>query len=94
MGSDLHSGFGMMRKTWRGLWRMVVGSIAMLAGGLVFVICFLGFEAPRLPWYENAAVVLSAFILVPLILIGMWVGWALAMGRHFHRTWKLDLDPF
>jgi hypothetical protein len=78
-----YSGVG--RGILRGLWVRIWGTVALLTGGLLFVILYLGFLATRFPWYENLAVVLSTIILVPVLAIAIWASWALGFARKACR---------
>ena len=76
----------------QGLRRRVVATVGLLAGGLSWVILYLAFLAGRFSWYQNLAVVLTSFLVVPAVIIAMWVSWGLAMGGHVHHAfWDDDL---
>jgi hypothetical protein len=77
----------------RGLMARVAASFALLVGGLVWVIVYLAFLADRFPWYQNLAVVLLSFLLVPIVLIAMWVHWGLTLGRRVRRAFWDDWEP-
>ncbi len=78
------------RRMLRGLKTRIVASIAILAAGLVFVVCYLGFFATHFAWYANVAVVLSTIIVVPAALIVMWVLWGLGVSGRFLRDVDKD----
>ena len=63
----------------------IIASIAALAGGLVFVVLWLGFLATRFPWYSNLAVVLATFLIVPALLVALWVHWGMSVGSRLAR---------
>ncbi len=69
----------------RGLRLRILGSIALLAGGLVFLVLYLAFWGTHFAWYQNLAVVLSTLLVVPAALIAIWVAWGLGVGR---RVWQ------
>ena len=73
------------RRLLRGIVVRLGASFALVTGGLVFVVLYLGFFAVRYAWYTNLAVVLSATILVPVLLVAMWVLWGLGMSRRYLR---------
>jgi hypothetical protein len=77
----------------RGLKRRVVATIGLLAGGLVWIVLYLAFLAGHFAWYQNLAILLSTFILVPTIVIVMWILWGLGLGRRF-RGWADDSIEF
>ncbi len=72
------------QRFFRGLRRRVVATVGLLVGGLVWVILYLAFLAGRFAWYQNLAVVLATFLVVPAVVVAMWVSWGMAAGRRFH----------
>jgi hypothetical protein len=79
------------RSIFRGLKARVAATVGLLVGGLVWVFLYLAFLAGRFAWYQNLAIILSTFLVVPAVVIVMWVLWGLGVGRRF-RDW-VD-DPF
>jgi hypothetical protein len=77
----------------RGLRRRVVATVGLLVGGLVWVILYLGFLAGHFAWYQNLAVVLVSFLVIPAVVVAMWISWGMAMGRHFHHEFWDDEFP-
>ena len=73
---------GSGKRVIRGLWRRVWGSVALLVGGLLFVIAYLGFLAVHFPWYENLAVVLTTVVMAPVLVIALWATWAAGLARR------------
>lgn len=71
----------------------IVATVALLVGGLVWLVLFLAFLAGRFPWYQNLAVVLVTLLLVPVIVVVMWVTWGLSAVRRFHRAYWNDDFP-
>lgn len=71
------------RGLFRGLRLRVALTVGLLAGGLVWVILYLGFLAGRYAWYENLAVVLATFVVVPSVLLVLWILWGIGVGRRF-----------
>jgi len=67
----------------RGLKRRVVATVGLLVGGLVWIVLYLAFLAGHFAWYQNLAIVLSTFLVVPTVVIVMWVLWGLGLGRRF-----------
>ncbi|HYA70179.1 MAG TPA: hypothetical protein VEH28_02260 [Thermoplasmata archaeon] len=67
----------------RGLKVRIVATVALLLGGLCWVILYLAFFAGRFPWYQNLAIVLVSFLVVPTVVVVMWVLWGLKIGRRF-----------
>lgn len=79
-----------------GLRIRVVSTILLLFGGALFIILYLGFLATNYPWYENLAVVLAAFLVVPAALAAMWVSWGMALGRRavgWSNAWNREHGP-
>lgn len=75
----------MGRRFFRGLWLRITATVALLAGGLVWVILYLAFLASRFAWYQNLAILLSTLIVVPTIVVLVWLFWALGVGRRMSR---------
>jgi hypothetical protein len=73
----------------RGLKTRVVVTVGLLAGGLVWIVLYLAFLAGHFAWYQNLAIILSTFIVVPTVVLVMWVLWGLGIGRRFRR-WADD----
>jgi hypothetical protein len=84
-----HPPFG-LRRVLPGFKARVVGSIALLTGGIVFIVGYLGVLAIHYPWYTNAAVVVSTLIVVPVALVVMWVLWGLGIGDRVLRDSARD----
>jgi len=74
----------------RGLRRRLFATVGLLVGGLVWVILYLAFLAGRFAWYQNLAVVLVSFLVVPAVVVAMWIAWGLSLGRRLHRTFWSD----
>jgi len=80
-----------VRSFFRGLKRRVVATVALLVGGLVGVLLYLGFLATHFAWYQNLAVVLVTLLTVPAVVIVMWVQWGFSLHRRFRGTpWDDD----
>jgi hypothetical protein len=62
--------------------RRLLASIAVVAGGAVFVMLYLGFVAVHFAWYTNLAVALSALVVVPAVVVGLWVHWGLGVAQR------------
>jgi len=77
----------------RGLKTRVIATVALLVGGLCWVILYLAFLAGRFAWYQNLAIVLVSFLLVPAAVIVMWVLWGISVGRRFRRAFWGDDFP-
>ncbi|MGA7476577.1 MAG: hypothetical protein WBW47_05090 [Thermoplasmata archaeon] len=77
----------------RGVKARIAATIALLVGGLCWVILYLAFLAGRFAWYQNLAIVLVSFIVVPVIVVVMWIFWGLSVGRRFHRAFWDDEFP-
>jgi hypothetical protein len=77
----------------RGLKIRIIATVALLVGGLVWVILYLAFLAGRFAWYQNFAIVLVSFLLVPALVIVMWVLWGISLGRRFRRAFWGDEYP-
>lgn len=77
------------RDLFHGLRARVVATVGLLAGGLVWVILYLAFFAGHFAWYQNLAVILSTFVIVPSVLLVMWIVWGIGVGRRF-RDWTED----
>jgi hypothetical protein len=73
----------------RGLKLRVVATVGLLAGGLVWIVLYLAFLAGHFAWYQNLAILLSTFIVVPTLVIVMWILWGLGVGHRF-RDWVDD----
>jgi hypothetical protein len=63
----------------------IIASIGVSAGGAVFILLYLGFFATRYAWYSNLAVVVSALVVVPVVLVSLWVHWGMGIGARFSR---------
>lgn len=77
----------------RGLRRRIGATIALLVGGLCWVILYLAFLAGRFAWYQNLAVVLVSFLVVPAIVVLMWITWGVGLARRFGRSLWDDEFP-
>ena len=71
----------------------IIATVALLAGGLAWIVLYLAFLAGHFAWYQNLAVVLVSLIAVPTIVVALWVSWGLSMGRRFHRAFWFDEFP-
>ncbi len=75
----------------RGLKARIVATVALLVGGLCWVILYLAFLAGRFAWYQNLAIVLVSFLVVPAVVVVMWIYWGMSVGRRFgHAFWHDD----
>jgi hypothetical protein len=75
----------------RGVRRRIVATIALLVGGLCWVILYLAFLAGRFAWYQNLGIVLVSFLVVPAVVVVMWIYWGISVGRRFGRAlWHDD----
>lgn len=80
-----------VRRFFRGLRVRIGATIALLAGGLSWILVYLAFFAGRFGWVQNLAVVLVSLIAVPSAVVVMWVAWGISAGRRFHeRFWHED----
>lgn len=70
----------------RGLKARIIATLVLLVGGLCWVILYLAFLAGRFPWYQNLAIVLVSFLLVPVAVVVMWVFWGMSVGRRFRQA--------
>lgn len=77
----------------RGLRARIIATIVLLVGGLSWVILYLAFLAGRFAWYQNLAIVLVSFLLVPAAVVVIWVLWGMSVGRRFHRAFWDDEFP-
>jgi hypothetical protein len=72
----------------RGLRIRIGATIALLVGGLCWVFLYLAFLAGRFAWYQNLAIVLVSFLVVPAIVVLMWISWGVGVaGRVRHAFW-------
>jgi len=76
-----------------GLRRRLYATVALLVGGLCWVILYLAFLAGRFAWYQNLAIVLVSFIVFPAVVVIMWISWGLSVGRRFRRAFWDDDFP-
>jgi len=90
VASDVSAGWVERFRFFRGLRRRIVATVGLLVGGLSWVILYLAFLAGRFAWYQNLAVVLTTFLVVPAIVLVMWVHWGFAVGRRMHRAYWDD----
>lgn len=75
-----------------GLKARVFATIGLLVGGLCWVFLYLAFLAGRFPWYQNLAIVLVSFLVVPAVIVVMWIYWGMGLGRRLGRTlWDDDV---
>jgi hypothetical protein len=77
----------------RGLRRRIVATVVLLVGGLCWVVLYLAFLAGRFPWYQNLAIVLVSFLVVPAVVVVMWIFWGISVGRRFHQAFWDDDFP-
>lgn len=93
--TDLHfsPAFDEPGRFFRGLKVRVAATIALLVGGLVWVILYLAFLASRFAWYQDLAIVLVSFLIVPAVIIGMWVYWGMGVARRYRRAFWGDYFP-
>lgn len=73
-----------------GLRARVIATVALLVGGLCWVILYLAFLAGKFAWYQNLAILLVSFLVVPAAVVVMWVLWGLRVGRRFRGEWWDD----
>ncbi|HYB78553.1 MAG TPA: hypothetical protein VEG66_02180 [Thermoplasmata archaeon] len=71
----------------------IIATVALLAGGLAWVVLYLAFLAVHFAWYQNLAVVLVSLLAVPTIVVAIWVSWGLSMGHRIHRAIWFDEFP-
>ena len=76
-----------------GLKSRIVATVGLLIGGLCWVILYLAFLAGRFPWYQNLAIVLVSFLVVPTLVVVMWILWGISVGRRFHHAFWDDNFP-
>ncbi len=67
----------------------IVATVGLLVGGLVWIILYAAFWAGRFAWYQNLAIILSTFLIVPTAVVVMWILWGIGMGRRM-RGWAED----
>jgi len=77
-----------------GLKARIVATVALLVGGLCWVILYLAFLAGHFAWYQNLAIVLVSFLVVPTMVVVMWIFWGLKVGRRFHHAFWDDDGPW
>jgi len=77
----------------RGLRARLIATVALLVGGLSWVILYLAFLAGKFPWYQNLAIVLVSFLVVPTVVVVMWILWGISVGRRFHHAFWDDDFP-
>lgn len=75
----------------RGLKSRIVATIALLGGGLVWLLLYAAFWAGRFAWFQNLAVILSTLLIVPAVVVVMWILWGFGIGR---RVWDWVDGPF
>ena len=64
-----------------GLRPRVVASIAIIFGGTILLLLYLGFVAPHWPWYSNLAAVVTIFLGGFASLAAMWAAWGMRLLR-------------
>jgi len=74
----------------RALRARIAATVALLAGGLAWIVLFLAFLAGRFAWYQDLAVVLASLVVVPAVVVAMWVSFGLTAARRFRRAWWGD----
>lgn len=77
----------------RSLRRRLYATVALLVGGLCWVILYLAFFAGRFPWYQNLAIVLVSFLVVPAAVVVMWLSWGWTVARRVRRAFWEDNVP-
>jgi hypothetical protein len=70
----------------QGLKSRIVATIALLVGGLVWLLLYAAFWAGRFAWFQNLAIILSTLLIVPAVVIVMWILWGVGVGRRV-RDW-------
>jgi hypothetical protein len=78
----------------RGLRARIVATVALLVGGICWIVLYLAFLAGRFAWYQNLAVVLVSFLVFPAAVIVMWILWGLRVGRRFRAALWDDDRPW
>lgn len=78
--------WGSPRSVVRGWFARVIVTGAVLVGGLVGLILYLAFWGGHFPWYQNLAIVLSTLLLVPVVVVLVWLAWAVGAARRA-RAW-------
>jgi hypothetical protein len=78
----------------RGLKARIVATLALLVGGLCWILLYLAFLAGRFSWYQNLAIVLVSLIVVPVAVVVMWVLWGMKVGRRFRDAFWDDGPPW
>ena len=74
-----------VRRFVRGLRVRIGATIALLFGGLSWVLLYLAFYASRFDWFQNFAVVLVSLVAIPVAVVAMWISWGISLGHRFHR---------
>jgi len=92
-GPNFDFGPGAPRRFFRGLKVRIFATVALLVGGLCWVLLYLAFLAGHFAWYQNLAIVLTSFIVVPALVVVMWISWGLSVGRRFGRAFWNDDFP-
>jgi len=77
----------------RGLRARIVATVALLVGGLGWVVLFLAFLAAHFAWYQTLAILLVSLVAFPAAVVVMWVLWGISVGRRFHRAAWHDAFP-
>lgn len=60
----------------------VVATAGVLVGGLVWILLYAAFWAGHFAWYQNLAIIMSTFLVVPSIVVVIWVLWGIGLGRR------------
>jgi len=76
-----------------GIKARILATIGLLVGGLCWVILYLAFLAGKFAWYQNLAIVLVSFLVVPTVVVVMWILWGMKVGRRFHHAFWDDDFP-
>jgi len=87
LGADVGGHF------FRGLKIRIAATVALLVGGLCWVILYLAFLAGRFAWYQNLAIVLVSFLVVPAVVVMVWINWGMSLARRFGRAIRDDEFP-
>jgi len=66
----------------RGVKVRIAATVGLLVGGLVWVILYTAFWAGHFAWYQNLAIILSTFLVVPAVVVVMWILWGIGIGRR------------
>jgi hypothetical protein len=75
------------RELMRGIRRRVAATLGLVLAATVAIVVYLAFFAIQYAWYQSVAVILLVVVITPVVIIAMWVSFAMSQaGRRIDRA--------